>query len=88
VSEDETGATEGPDIWNERLTKIVQVLGILMIATQFLISAAAKAQLLPDADPDPEPWLLLVASAMILGGYGMRLLVRGALGIIGQGGQK
>jgi hypothetical protein len=32
-------------------------------------------------DREPEPWLLLVAVAMMLGGYGLRLILRGATGL-------
>lgn len=44
-----------------------------------VIVQAAAVYLL---DREPEPWLLLVAVAMMLGGYGLRLILRGASGVL------
>ena len=66
--------SESQDRWSKWFTRTVQAVGLLMVVTQ-----AAAVYLL---DREPEPWLLLVAVAMMLGGYGLRLILRGASGVL------
>ena len=66
--------SESQDRWSKWFTRTVQTVGLLMVIVQ-----AAAVYLL---DREPEPWLLLVAVAMMLGGYGLRLILRGASGVL------
>lgn len=61
------------DRWSTWFTRVVQTVGLVMVMVQ-----AGAVYLL---DREPEPWLLLVAVAMMLGGYGLRLILRGATGL-------
>lgn len=63
------------DRWSKWFTRLVQLVGLAMIVVQ-----QAAVYLL---GRDPQPWLLLVAMAMILGGWGLRQAIRGMSGLLG-----
>ena len=65
------------DRWSIWFTRLVQLVGLLIVV------AEQAAVLLWDRKP--EPWLLLVAVAMMLGGLGLRLILRGAGGLLNGG---
>lgn len=68
------------DRWSKWFTRAMQTVGLLMIITQ--------AVAVYFGDHKPQPWLLLVAVAMMLGGYGLRMILRGASGILSDDTEK
>lgn len=70
--------SEAGDRWSRWFTRTMQVVGLLMIVTQ---AAAVYV-----GGRHPEPWLLLVAMAMMLGGVGLQLILRGMSGLLGGSG--
>ena len=67
------------DRWSIWFTRIVQLVGLLIVITEQVAVLLLGRH--------PEPWLLLVAVAMMLGGLGLRLILRGATGLLGGGGK-
>ena len=66
--------TDTGDRWTLWFTRLVQLVGLLIVITEQVAVLVF--------DRDPEPWLLLVAVAMMLGGLGLRMVLRGASAIL------
>lgn len=55
----------------------MQIVGLMIVVVQVAVAAGTSTR------PD-RPWVLLVAVAMMIGGFGMELLLRAALRIVGK----
>lgn len=58
-------------------TRAMQLVGLLLVVTEQVAVLFM--------DREPEPWLLLVSVAMMLGGLGLRLILRGAAQMLDPG---
>jgi hypothetical protein len=63
------------DQWSKWFNALLQFTGWGIIVEQVIVGQ----------DGHDRPWILLIAIAMILGGAGLRLLLRGALRMLGGG---
>ena len=62
------------DRWSLWFTRLMQLVGLGIVVYETLVVQSDR------------PWLLLVAVAMMLGGQGLRLLLRGARGLMEEAG--
>lgn len=60
------------DPWSIWFSRLIQIVGLALVIYEALV------------EENDRPWLLLIAAAMMLGGVGLQLLVRWALGRITQ----
>lgn len=60
------------DPWSIWFSRVIQVSGLAVVAYETTVEHADR------------PWLLLVATSMMLGGLGLQLVVRWALGRLGE----
>lgn len=56
------------DPWSIWFSRLIQVMGLSIVAYETVVEHTDR------------PWLLLVATSMMLGGLGLQLVVRWALG--------
>lgn len=61
----QTEPSNGPDWWSLWFFRLVQVAGLLGFGHELLVKGSGE-----------RPWVLLVTCAMMLGGYGMGLILR------------
>lgn len=60
------------DPWSIWFSRLIQVCGLGVVAYETVVEHTDR------------PWLLLVATSMMLGGLGLQLVVRWALGRLGE----
>jgi hypothetical protein len=65
-----SSAPSKPDKWATNFTRLIQTVGLGMVIFQ---QASYKS----------DPWLLLVAIAMMIGGTGLQLILRGLSNVTG-----
>jgi hypothetical protein len=63
------------DPWTIWFWRVVQIVGLLVFLEQVVVGGGAR--------PD-RPWILLIACAMMLGGFGMVTLIRAVTRIGGR----
>lgn len=65
-----SGVPSKPDRWATWFTRLIQAVGLGMVIFQ-------------QANYKSDPWLLLVAIAMMIGGTGLQLILRGLSNVTG-----
>jgi hypothetical protein len=68
--------TPPPDRWSLWFTRLMQLVGLGIVCYETIVVQRDR------------PWLLLVAVAMMIGAQGLRLLLRGARGIMEEAGHE
>lgn len=63
------------DLWSKWFNRLLQVSGWGTIVEQVIVGQGGRDR----------PWILLVGVALILGGAGLRMLLRSAVRLIGGG---